>query len=67
MQLILDRDQTEIVREILESALNELRLESSRTDAHDYREKLHRREHAVEEVLDQLDGPDQDVATMISE
>jgi hypothetical protein len=67
MQLILDRDQTEIVREILESALTELRLESSRTDTHAYREKLHHRENAVEEVLDQLDGPDQDLATVISE
>jgi hypothetical protein len=58
MQLTLDRDQTEIVREILDSALTELRLESARTDTHDYREKLHRRERAVEAVLDQLDGPD---------
>jgi hypothetical protein len=58
MQLMLDSDQTEIVREILDSALIELRFESARTDAHDYREKLHRRERAVEAVLDQLGGPD---------
>jgi len=58
MQLMLDSDQTEIIREILDSALTELRFESARTDTHDYREKLHRRERAVEAVLDQLGGPD---------
>ena len=57
MKLELDQDQTEIVREILESALTELRLESARADSHDFREHLHHRERAVEAVLDQLDGP----------
>lgn len=54
MYMSLERDQVEVVREILQSALHELRLESARADAHDFREKLHRREQLVESVLAQL-------------
>ena len=53
MQVTLDRDQTTVLREILESALKELRLESARADSHDFREQLHRREKIVESVLAQ--------------
>ena len=49
--LTLDRDHSEVLREILESALKELRLESARADSHDYREKLHKREKIVEDLL----------------
>ncbi|MGE5184996.1 MAG: hypothetical protein ACM31C_23165 [Acidobacteriota bacterium] len=47
-----------MVREILQSALHELRLESARADAHDFREQLHRRERIVESVLAQLSDED---------
>ena len=51
--LTLDRDQTEVLREILEAALKELRIESARADTHDFREKLHKRERIVESLLAQ--------------
>jgi hypothetical protein len=53
MQVTLDRDQTQVLREILESSLKELRVESARTDSHDFREQLHRREKIVESLLAQ--------------
>jgi hypothetical protein len=49
--MTLDREQAEILREILSSALNQLRLESARADSHDFRAKLHRREQVVERLL----------------
>ncbi len=54
MYMSLDRDQVQVLREILQTALHELRLESARADAHDFREQLHRRERIVESVLAQL-------------
>ncbi len=54
MYMSLDRDQVQVLREILQNALHELRLESARADAHDFREQLHRRERIVESVLTQL-------------
>lgn len=53
MQVTLDRDQTQVLREILESSLKELRIESARADSHDYREQLHKRERVVESLLAQ--------------
>ena len=53
MQVTLDRDQTQVLREILESSLKELRVESARADSHDFREQLHRRERIVESLLAQ--------------
>ena len=58
MQLTLDRDQTEVLREILEHELTELRFESARADAHSYREQLHRRERIVVSLLEQLGVPE---------
>src|SRR5262245_14777600 len=54
MMLTLEGEQVQILRDILEGSLNELRFESSRADAHDYREMLHRRERVVESLLQQL-------------
>ncbi len=65
MQVTLDRDQTEILREILETSLKELRVESARADSHDYREKLHRREHIVEELLAQLSSSSYEVSAAV--
>jgi hypothetical protein len=56
MKLTLEGHQIDVIREILKSAVIELRLESARADSHDYRERLHERERAVEGVLDQLGG-----------
>ena len=65
MQVTLDRDQSEILREILESQLKELRLESARADSHDYRERLHRREHVVEALLAQLGSSGYEVSAAV--
>jgi hypothetical protein len=56
MKLTLEGVQIEVIRQILESAVIELRLESARGDSQDYRERLHARVRAVEAVLDQLGG-----------
>jgi len=56
MQLTLDPDQVSVLREILQGSLTELRFESARADSHDYRERLHRRERAVADMLEQLTG-----------
>ncbi len=57
MMLTLDREQSQVLREILEGALTQLRVESARADSHDFREILHRRERVVSALLDQLSEP----------
>jgi hypothetical protein len=57
MMLTLDREQSRVLREILEGSLTQLRLESARADSHDFRELLHRREQAVTALLAQLSEP----------
>ena len=54
MTLTFDRETAQVLREILASALRELRIESARADIHAFREKLHRRERVVEKLLEQL-------------
>ena len=55
MTLTCDRETAQVLREILGSALRELRVESARADVHDFREQLHRRERVVEGMLAQLE------------
>lgn len=57
MMLTLDREQSQVLREILEGALTQLRVESARADSHDFREILHRRERVVTALLEQLSEP----------
>jgi hypothetical protein len=54
MQVSLEDDQLAILREILTSAVTQLRIESSRTDTHDFRQLLHERERVVESILAKL-------------
>lgn len=54
MTLTVDQEQAQILGEILERTLTQLRIESSRADVHDYREMLHHRERVVEGLLGQL-------------
>jgi hypothetical protein len=54
MYVAFDQTQVEILREVLESSLRELRNESARADSHDYREMLHKREQVVEQLLTKL-------------
>lgn len=57
MMLTLDQEQSQVLREILEGALTQLRVESARADSHDFREILHRRERVVTALLEQLSEP----------
>ena len=57
MVLTLDREQSQVVREMLQGALTQLRLESARADSHDFREILHHREEIVTAVLAQMSEP----------
>ena len=62
--MTLDRDQTQVLREVLQSALKELRIESARADTHDFRERLHARERIIESVLARIDGNEETHASM---
>jgi hypothetical protein len=54
MVITLDTQQADVLREILGASLTQLRVESARSDTHDFREALHRRERIVESLLVQL-------------
>ena len=54
MQVSLDIEQTQVLREMLENTLTQLRVESARADSHDFREMLHHREEVVESMLTKL-------------
>jgi len=66
MQVIIDREQASVLREILQASLTQLRVESARTDTHDFREALHVRERVVEALLLQLEEaePNEDFAAL---
>lgn len=54
MLITLDKDKAQLLREILENTLTQLRFESARADSHEFRELLHARERVVEALLIQL-------------
>jgi hypothetical protein len=54
MQVSLDTEQTQVLREMLENTLTQLRVESARADSHDFRQMLHHREEVVESMLTKL-------------
>jgi len=54
MQLELDRDQAETLREILQSARDTLRQETFHTDTRAFRDMLKARDHVLEELLTRL-------------
>ncbi len=53
-QLALSVAEQHLIREILESQLRQLSVESLRTDNIEFREKLHRRSAAIEGILEKL-------------
>lgn len=58
MQLVLDDRETVTLRELLEAYLPELQREIARTEQHDLRHVLVRRQELGERLLDQLQrGP----------
>ena len=54
MYVSLDLEQTTTLREMIQDTLKQTRIESARTDSHDFREMLHHREHVLESVLAKL-------------
>ena len=51
MLINVDPNESQVLREILQGALSQLRIESARTDSHDFRVGLHQRERVVEALL----------------
>ena len=51
MYVSFDPEQTELVRETLQHALTELRVESARTDSTRYKEMLHHREDVLRSAI----------------
>jgi hypothetical protein len=51
MNVSFDSEQTELVRDTLQHALTELRVESARTDSTRYREMLHHREEVLRAAI----------------
>jgi hypothetical protein len=54
MNVSFDPEQAELVRDTLQHALMELRVESARTDSTRYREMLHHREDVLRAALAKL-------------
>ena len=54
MYVSLDHEQAIVLRDLVTETLKQTRIESARTDSHDYREMLYRRERVLEQILDQL-------------
>ncbi len=54
MDIKLDEQQAELVREILSSDLGDLRSEIAHTDNPEYKRELKERETALRRILDQL-------------
>jgi len=51
MYISLYDEQEQVLREILENTLTQLRIESARTDSHGFHELLMKREQIVEALL----------------
>jgi hypothetical protein len=54
MYVALDTQQTEVLREVLDSSLKQLRTESAHTDSREFRDMLHRRERILEQLVSKL-------------
>ncbi len=54
IQLDLNQQDTEVLADVLENYLSDLRMEISATDLHDYREGLKSRKEVLVRVLDEL-------------
>ncbi|MFO7261216.1 MAG: hypothetical protein DIU52_008660 [bacterium] len=54
VRLELDRQQAEMLREMLESYLGDLRMEISQTDQMDFREDLKTKEALLKDVIERL-------------
>lgn len=57
MNLHIEPDQVELLREVLDSAFRDLRYEVADTDNSMFKAKLRDRERALRELLDLVGGP----------
>lgn len=58
MNVSFDREQVQLVRETLQSALKELRNEIAHTDTNRFRDMLHHREEVLESVIAKIADAD---------
>ena len=56
IELKLDNEDAEVLQQVLEAYLSELRFEISNTDNFDYRSRLHKQEDRIKRMLATLDG-----------
>ncbi len=56
MQIELAPDEVEVLRDLLESDLTDIRIESARADASEFRGALRRREDIVRHILALIGG-----------
>ena len=54
MEVLLDRDERQILRTILENELSDLRMEMADTDRKEFRDLLARRKAVVQKVVEAL-------------
>ena len=54
MEVLLDRDERQILRTILENELSDLRMEMADTDRKQFRDLLARRKAVVQKVVEAL-------------
>lgn len=58
IELKLDKEDAEILQQVLEAYLSELRFEISNTDSFDYRSRLHDQEDRIKRMIGTLNGAD---------
>ncbi len=58
MYVNLDQEQAQVLREMLQNTLTQLRIETARTDSHDFRVMLKHREDVVASLISAL-SPEQ--------
>jgi hypothetical protein len=56
MQLTIEADERDVLREILTQYLTDLRGEIGKTDSREVRQELHRREAVLQKIVGQLAG-----------
>ena len=54
IRIELTDEEATFLKELLDSTFRELRQENYRTDVHDWKEDLRRREHATQSLLSKL-------------
>jgi hypothetical protein len=57
MEIRLDPEQVELLREVLDGAYRDLRYEVADTDRADYKRNLRAREEQLRAILDLVGGP----------